>query len=133
MEISGVQVNDGFSVIAVQNNTIAKLKQDIAGSKFCIESIGDKDVLFYTGFPTYDNLRACYNNQESEINNLMYVHGKHRQGCWPWTKSSLNEFFLALACLRQGLFERIWQIVSKFLFLQCVISSVLGFIYVSEI
>jgi len=52
-------VNDGSSeVMTALNNTIEKLKGDIAESKFLIENITAKDVSFYTDFPTYDSLRA---------------------------------------------------------------------------
>jgi len=47
METSGVQVYDGSSeVITALNNTIEKLKGNIADSKLCIENIAVKDISF---------------------------------------------------------------------------------------
>ena len=107
----GTQVSDGSEdLIERLKETVMNLEAKLATSKFCIENISrdDKEVIFYTGFPNYICLKACYDYLGPAVNDLKYWgskdkdagHGRSR------TLSSFNEFFLVLVRLRLGLFEK---------------------------
>ena len=78
-ETDGLRVNDGSRNITESlSNTVEKLKGDIAGLKFCIENIAAKDLSFYTGFPSYESLMACYNYLGPGVDDLMYWGSKDK-------------------------------------------------------
>ena len=86
------------------------LEEIIAASKFCIENIANDDPLitFYTGFPSYDSLKVCYEYLGPGVNDLKYW-GSNNQDIGHGRKrllSNFNEFFLVLVRLRLGLFEK---------------------------
>ena len=111
-EISvGTQVTDGSEdLIERLKKTVMNLEAKLATPKFCIENISrdDLEVTFYTGFPNYICLKACYDYLGPAVNDLKYWgskdkdagHGRSR------TLSGFNEFFLVLVRLRLGLFEK---------------------------
>ena len=98
------------AVIEELKGKVMGLEEIIAASKFCIENIANDDPLitFYTGFPSYDSLKACYEYLGPGVNDLKYW-GSNNQDIGHGIKrllSNFNEFFLVLVRLRLGLFEK---------------------------
>ena len=98
------------AVIEELKGKVMGLEEIIAASKFCIENIANDDPLitFYTGFPSYDSLKACYEYLGPGVNDLKYW-GSNNQDIGHGRKrllSNFNEFFLVLVRLRLGLFEK---------------------------
>ena len=89
------------------------LEQNLEMSRFRLASIAsdDQKVTFYTGFPSYKALMACFKFLGPGVHSLVYwgntnteLHGKkmgRNQSLPP-----LEEFFLVLVRLRLGLFEK---------------------------
>ena len=72
----------------------------------------DKVILFYTGFPSYLLLLTCFNFLSLEA--AVLCHDKigidseaSFMGCQRWL-IPINEFFLTLFHLKQGLKEQDW-------------------------
>ena len=79
LTLSGLWASDvSREVIESLRNTVEKLKGDIAGSNFCIENIAAKDLSFYTGFPSYESMMACYNYLGPGVDDLMYWGSKDK-------------------------------------------------------
>ena len=98
------------AVIEELKGKVMGLEEIIAASKFCIENIANDDPLitFYTGFPSYDSLKACYEYLGPGVNDLKYW-GSNNQDIGHGRKrllSNFNEFFFVLVRLRLGLFEK---------------------------
>ena len=73
-----------------------------------IEQIQDNcnAIKFYTGFPSFQLLMACFTFLEPAVSMLSYEdHVKLTKGK-PHKLSPLNEFFLMLCRLRLGLYEQ---------------------------
>ena len=102
--------DDSQAVIEEMKGRITRLEEVIVDTKFCIENIAKDDQLitFYTGFPSYESLKACYEYLGPGVNDLKYW-GSNNQDISYGRKRSLsnfNEFFLVLVRLRLGLFEK---------------------------
>ena len=92
---------------------VLELEKQLTSQLFRLSNMIDEPqkVLFYTGFPDYATLRACYDYLGPAVNKLNYwgsvnsSDGKKNSGR---TRSlpPLEEFFLVLVRLRLGLFER---------------------------
>ena len=97
---------------------IATLEKE---KRFSLERIADSDqkTVFYTGFPSYNSLKACFCFLGPAVNQLNYWDpGKARLATSHNSPSSvtkkgrtrtlppLEEFFLVLVRLRLGLFEQ---------------------------
>lgn len=89
---------------------------------FGIESFKDsnKDVCFYTGFPTYKTFQECYDLLNPE-GNLMYKDAKGASKKIKDTKLSYpNQFFLTLVRLRLGLLEK--DLAQRFIISQSTVN-----------
>ena len=83
-----------------------------SGSKMRLSTISgdDSKVAFYTGFPLYDHLKACFDSLGPAVDNLeyrdstkiLYKSNKGRPRCL----SPIDEFFLVLVRLCLGLLEQ---------------------------
>ena len=52
--------DDSQAVIEELKGRVTKLEEVIVASKFCIENVAkDQLITFYTGFPSYESLKAC--------------------------------------------------------------------------
>ena len=59
-------------------NEVATLKQQLSSVKFSLHNISNNDakISFYTGFPNFAALEACYKFLGPAVNNLIYWNGK---------------------------------------------------------
>ena len=93
---------------------LSQLKHENATLKFSLVNIADNDkkVSFYTGFPTYTTLMACFKFLGPAVNQLIYWNSKLDDTCEvkkkgrPRTLTPIEEFFLVLVRLRLGLLEQ---------------------------
>ena len=91
---------------------IAELEKQVASSQFRLANISEDNqrILFYTGFPDYATLKACYDYFGPAVNSLNYwgsiVQGNSTGRKRTRSLPPLEEFFLVLVRLRLGLFER---------------------------
>ena len=92
---------------------VLEIEKQLTSQLFRLSNTIDEPqkILFYTGFPDYATLRACYDYLGPAVNKLNYwgsvnsSNGKKNSGR---TRSlpPLEEFFLVLVRFRLGLFER---------------------------
>ena len=73
-------------LIVAMEEEISKLKQEVFNlkqeytlSKFTLSNFTDK-ISFYTGFPSYESLMACYKFLGPTVNNLKYWNSKVEEG-----------------------------------------------------
>ena len=93
---------------------LRELKHENAALKFSLANIADNDkkVSFYTGFPTYAALMACFKFLGPAVNQLIYWNSKLDDTCEtkrkgrPRTLAPIEEFFVVLVRLRLGLLEQ---------------------------
>ena len=93
---------------------ITVLRQNVASSLFWLSNIehDDRKVQFYTGFPNYRTLKACYDFLGPAVNSLHYwgsnrsVTMRKNLGGRNRSLPPMEEFFLILVRLRLGLFEK---------------------------
>ena len=112
-ELTGDHV-EGLNLKVTQlNQNVASLQKNVLSLKFSLENIGhdDKIIAFYTGFPSFESLKACFDFLGPSVHNLIYWNAK----CTPpdskgrgrnRTLPPLEEFFMVLVRLRLGLFEQ---------------------------
>ena len=109
-----VQTTENICSYSELQNEIAELKQKLVSSTFRLSNImqNDQKILFYTGFPNYYTLKACYDCLGPAVNSLHYwgsmqstTEGKSSRGR-SRSLPPIEEFFLVLVRLRLGLFER---------------------------
>ena len=100
------------AVLKQERDLSRKLLQSQQGAKssrtFCIEIFAqnDSDICFYTGFPTYNALLACFRLLDP-VNNILYRDAKGRERILKEKQLSyMNQFFLTLVRLRVGLLLR---------------------------
>ena len=62
MDVETQTKDDSQAVIEELKGRITRLEEIIVASKFCIENVANDDqlIMFYTGFPSYESLNACY-------------------------------------------------------------------------
>ena len=95
--------------IATLEREIKELKEN---DRFTLESIAGDDgkVAFYTGFPTYNHLKICYDFLGPAAEQLIYRDSvrvlDHSNRGRPRCLPPLEEFFLTLVRLRLGLLEQ---------------------------
>lgn len=109
-----------------KNNDLSQKVEELIIKQFGIEKFKESssDICFYTGFPNYETLIACFNflNPGEDGENIVYVNTVDREmkSCGPNSRSQeysgnkhgrrrklsmLNEFFMVLVRMRLGLFE----------------------------
>ncbi len=109
-----------------QNNDLSQRVEELIRNQFGIEKFKESssDICFYTGFPNYETLLACYNflNPGDNGENIVYCNtvDNNLKNCGPKASclgyngnkpgrrrklSMLNEFFMVLIRMRVGLFE----------------------------
>jgi len=101
-------------VVQSVKNEVSILKLKCQEKKFSLSNIKDDDfkILFYTGFPSYATLMACYEFLGPAVHSLIYDASKEVLECEttkryrPRALSPENEFFLVLVRLRLGLMEQ---------------------------
>ena len=102
--------DESQAIIEELNGRITRLEEDIAALKFCIENVAKDDQLitFYTGFPCYESLKACYEYLGPGVNDLKYWGSNNQDISYGRKRllSNFNEFFLVLVRLRLGLLEK---------------------------
>lgn len=111
--------------LELENKQLLKNVDELLESQFGIARFkeSDSDINFYTGFPNFQTLLACYNflNPGENGSNIVYVNSAKEDlefsssinadgflGNKPGPRrklSTLDEFFLVLARMRLGLFE----------------------------
>ena len=103
-----VLVGTDDSSFEALDKTAVKCEEENAKSKFCLDNVAAKDIPFYTGFPTFESLRACYNYLGPEVDYLMRWGSKDKDVGHGRSRSltSFDEFFLVLVRQRMGLFEK---------------------------
>lgn len=76
--------------------------------QFCLEQFenSDSDICFYTGFPSFNALQACFRLLDP-VDNIIYKDTNDKKRVLKQKKLSyLNQFFLTLVRLRLGLFVK---------------------------
>ena len=107
-------------------------------SRFSLESIANDDtkVMFYTGFPSYDHLKICFDFLGPATKQLIYrdskrVFDQSNKGR-PRSLPPMEEFFLTLVRLRLGLLEQ--DIAYRFGVSQSTVSRIfttwINFLYI---
>lgn len=96
--------------------------------RFCLFNIRNDDsrICFYTGFPTYAALKACFEFLGPAVNSLTYCSKQNESStkrCRPRTLTPEEEFFLVLVRLRLGLMER--DLADRFEISQSSVSRVI--------
>ena len=85
-------------------------KKEVEKQKFRLQNIASDDgkVFFYTGFPSYKSLMACFEFLGPAAHQLVYSSRSNdtpRKVCRPRSLPPLEECFLVLVRLRPGLME----------------------------
>ena len=93
-------------IVKERDHARSVLSQALAKDRneFDIENFksSDVDICFYTGFPTYTTLEACYKLLDPE-NHILVRSSKRRKVLKDDQLSYMNQFFLTLVRLRLGL------------------------------
>ena len=106
---SAVQTENIYTSIDELQQENIELKKKVEALKFRLSSIqdDDKQIQFYTGFPTYSNYLACFNFLGPAVNCLCYwgsqkldVHEKRHAGGRSRSLAPLEEFFIVPVRLR---------------------------------
>ena len=102
--------------IKILQEKISALKIEVHKREFCIKRFqnDNESISFYTGFPNYETLMACFEFVANKAQNMSY--GKYDRKLFNTSPlqspgaarslSLLDEFFLVLVRLRLGLLER---------------------------
>ena len=118
----------GVNMVPANHEDVSKLKARVAElekevsilhrdselsvAKFRLQTIAEDDakVAFYTGFPSYAHLKACFDFLGPSGSQLLYRDSKkvlHQSNKGrPRSLSPMDEFFLTLVRLRLGLLEQ---------------------------
>ena len=117
------RLEDEAHTLRLENKDLLQTMDDLSGNLFEIVRFedSDSDINFYTGFPNYQTLHACYNflNPGQNGENIVYVtsgmddcltptNNQDAAGNKPGRRrklSTLDEFFMVLVRMRLGLFE----------------------------
>ena len=117
------RLEDEAHTLRLENKDLLQTMDDLSGNLFGIFRFkdSDSDINFYTGFPNYQTLHACYNflNPGQNGENIVYVtsgmdncltptNNQDAAGNKPGRRrklSTLDEFFMVLVRMRLGLFE----------------------------
>ncbi len=90
----------------------------------------ESKICFYTGFPNYATLLACYQFLGPAVNSLVYdsnkqlVEGDSSKRCRSRTLTPKDEFFLVLVRLRLGLMEQ--DLAYRFEISQSTVSRIIS-------
>ena len=118
-------LEEQIKFLQLENKHLLKNVDELLESQFGITRFqdSDSDINFYTGFPNYQTLLACYNflNPGENGENIVYVNSATEdlefpssinvdgsQGNKPGRRrklSTLDELFMVLVRMRLGLFE----------------------------
>ena len=125
----GVNTEDGE--LNMLTKRVAELEEELVKHQhaaFRLENIAEDDakVLFYTGFPSYAHLKACFDFLGQGTTQLQYrdsrrVFEMSNKGR-PRKLSPLEEFFLTMVRLRLGLLEQ--DIAYRFSISQSTVSRI---------
>ena len=88
--------DDSQAVIEELKGRVTKLEEVIVASKFCIENVAkDQLITFYTEFPSYESLKACYEYLGPGVSDLKYWGSNNQDISYGRKRllSNLNEFF----------------------------------------
>ena len=103
-EISGVECGCD-SKIEMLMKEVGILKCKYQERKFCLANIKNDDskISFYTGFPNYDTLKACYEFLGTTVDFLVYdsnkqlLDGESSKRCRPKALLPEDEFFFSFS------------------------------------
>ena len=144
-ELSLSRLNLIMDKVQSLERTIETLQQQLKSMEFRLSNISHSNelVTFYTGFPSYACLEACFKFLGSDVNHLHYNYSKKSGSeCSDTTVSSSNgrphklppieEFFLVLVRLRLGLMEQ--DLACRFGISQSTVSRItttwINFLYI---
>ena len=113
------RLEEEVKALRLENKELLKTVDDLARNVFGIAQFkdSDSDINFYTGFPNYQTLVACYNFlspgeklfvTSSTDDSFTPTNSEEIPGNKPGRRrklSTLDEFFMVLIRLRLGLFE----------------------------
>lgn len=119
------QLEQEKNMLQPHNKHLSKTVDELLANQFGITKFmgEDSDINFYTGFPNYQTLLACYNflNPGENGENIVYITSANdelefpafptneiNRGNKPGRRrklSTLDEFFIVLVRMRLGLFE----------------------------
>lgn len=114
------KLEEETKTLRLENKDLLKTVDELVGNQFGIVKFkdSDSDISFYTGFPNYQTLLACYNflNPGEHGENIVYVTSSNDDFLTPLNNqrnkpgrrrklSTLDEFFMVLVRMRLGLFE----------------------------
>ena len=96
--------------VCILEKQVEKAMKDIDNQKFRLCNIVDDNskICFYTGFPSYKSLLACFDFLGPAAHQLLYSSKSNEKlkNCQPRSLPPLEEFFLVLVRLRLGLMEQ---------------------------
>lgn len=112
-ELTGDQLEDLNLQVTRLNQCVTSLQQKIISLKFSLENVGhnDRTIAFYTGFPSFETLKACFDFLGPSVHNLIYWNAKRTSSNSKGrgrnrTLPPLEEFFMVLVRLQLGLLEQ---------------------------
>ena len=114
--------------LPVLENNIRTLKEECDHMRFRLANIShdEKIITFYTGFPSFETLKACFEYLGPAVNHLSYKERNEtdvsRSGR-PHILLPMEEFFLVLVRLRLGLMEQ--DIAYRFNISQSTVSRII--------
>ena len=109
-------VKENETYVKSLEERVSALRTEIQNQEFSIKRFqnDDSSISFYTGFPNYETLLACFSLVVDKARNMSY--GKYHRKQFntltlespgvPRSLSLLDEFFLVLVRIRLGLLER---------------------------
>ncbi len=116
-----VQTAESMSSFSQLQAEVTELKQKLDSSLFRVSNISqdDQKIQFYTGFPNYSTLVACYEFLDPGVESLNYwgsskhtISERKSSGGKNHSLPPMEQFFFILVRLRLGLFER--DLVDRF-------------------
>lgn len=118
--------------LEILKKEVGLLQSKIEKRRFCLANMksDESKICFYTGFPNYATLLACYQFLGPAVNSLVYdsnkqlVEGDSSKRCRSRTLTPKDEFFLVLVRLRLGLMEQ--DLAYRFEISQSTVSRIIS-------
>ncbi len=130
VEVQTDDIEENCAKIQELKEEINKLKLSTNESKFSLSSVSStpSQLSFYTGFSSYEALKACYNFLGPAVNHLIYDSSKEDielggRRCKARCLCPEDEFFLVLVRLRLGLMEK--DLAYRFKISQSTVSRII--------
>ena len=111
-----IDTNEMEELVSLRNK-VESLERKLEEAKFRLSNIKDDDskVTFYTGFPSFSTLKACYDFLGPSVNNLKYSKKQEESAIQSGVENNrlrqrslppIEEFFMTLVRVRLGLVEQ---------------------------